>query len=358
MHSMSTRTICIVFLSAFVSFSAVSQTKYQKAIRFFDDGKIEQSKELFLDVVKEDPRNPEALYYLGWLTLNSDYEKAIEYLENAIHLNGVIAKYHLMLGNAFGIKAQRAGIFAKMGAASNCKEQYLTAISLDAKLTEARVNMIEFYLQAPGIVGGSVEKAAAQADTIKQYDPYAGYIAEARIHDYQKEKEKQEECYRKAISIDPKKVSAYKSLWLLAMGENDGTKADAVFKKAAAAVENKSDLYFQAGLYYLEKSDFAKARSMFEEALKRDPLNSAVYYQYGKLALLSGTDLYQGLVYFEKFLKMPQAKNAPSIDNTYWRMGMIYEKLGKADSARIAYRKSLELNPNHENAKKALEKLN
>jgi Flp pilus assembly protein TadD len=38
-------------------------------------------------------------------------------------------------------------------------------------------------------------------------------------------------------------------------------------------------------------------------------------------------------------------------------MGMIYEKLGKADSARIAYKKSLELSPDFEDAKKALEKL-
>jgi len=342
----------------FISFTVLSQTKFEKGVRLFDDGKYTQSKPLFLDVVKEDPRNSEAYYYLGVLTINSDYDAAIDYLENAVDLNGTVAKYHLMLGNAYGVKAQRAGIFSKLGAASNCKEQYLMAISLDPKYTEARMNLTEYYLQAPGIIGGSVKKALAESDTIKTYDSYAGYLAEARVHEYQKEKVQQEECYRKAISIDRKKFIAYKALWLFYMSENDGTKADEVFKKAAAVVDNKSDIYFQAGLYYVEKNDFAKARGMFEEALKKDSLNYSVYYQFGKVDLLTGTDLYQGLAYFAKFLKTPEVKNTPGHEYAYWRIGMIYEKLGKADSARAAYRKSLELNPNLEDAKKALEKLN
>jgi tetratricopeptide (TPR) repeat protein len=220
------------------------------------------------------------------------------------------------------------------------------------------MSVIEFYLQAPGIMGGSVEKAAEEADTIKTYDPYAGYLAEARVHEYRKEKAQQEECYLKAISIDPKKQVAFRALWLLYMNDDNGTKADGVFKKAAATVDNKSDLYYQAGLYYIGKNDLPKARRMFEGALEKDPQNYSVYYQFGKVELLSGTDLDQGLAYFEKFLKAPHVKNAPGPEYAYWRIGMTYEKLGKNDSARAAYRKSLELNPGLEEAKKALEKLN
>jgi tetratricopeptide (TPR) repeat protein len=355
---MTTRSVSLVFLSMFVVFTASSQTKFEKAVRFFDEGRIVQSKPLFLDAVKDDPHNAEAYYYLGWLTINSDYAGAIEYLENAVNLNGSAAKYHLMLGNAYGVKAQRGGIFGKLGAASNCKAQYLMAISLDAKFTEARVNMIEFYLQAPGIVGGSVEKAVAESDTIKTYDPYAGYIAEARVHEYQKEKVKQEECYRKAISIDPKNFIAYKALWLMYMNENNVRQADEIFKKAVSSVTNTSDIYFQMGLFYVGKNEFVKAREMFEATLKKNPKNYAVYYQLGKVDLLSGTDLYQGLSYFEKYIQTPELKNSPRHEYAYLRMGMIYEKLGKADSARISYRKSLELSPDFEDAKKALEKLN
>ena len=279
---MTTRSRGLAFLCIFVSFFAMSQTKFEKAVRLFDDGKTAQAKPLFLDAVKEDPRNAEAYYYLGTITINSDYAGAISYLENAVNLNSAVAKYHFMLGNAYGVKAQRGGIFGKVGAASNCKAQYLTAISLDAKFTEARQNLIEFYLQAPGIIGGSVEKAAWEADTIKTYDPYAGYIAEARVRGYQKDKVKQEECYRKAISLDPKNVIAYEALWFLYMDEKNTTKADEVFKQAAALVTNTSDIYFQEGLFYVGKNDLAKAREFFEKALKKDPKTMRCITSSGK----------------------------------------------------------------------------
>ena len=352
------KTIIISFLCTFVTFSAFCQTKFDEAQRLFDKGRIAQSKPLFLEAVKEDPNKAEAYYYLGILAINTDYDGAIDYLKKAVDLNGAAAKYHFMLGNAYGVKAQRAGLLSKFGAASNCKEQYLIAVSLDPKYTDARMNLMEYYLEAPGIIGGSVEKAAAESDTIKMYDMYAGYIAEARVHEYKKEKPQQEECYRKAISIDPKKIIAYKALWLLYMDGNNGTKAGEIFKKAASAVDDKSDIFFQAGVYYIEKKDFEKARGMFQEAIKKDPLNYATYYQLGKVELLAGTHLDQGLLYFTKFIEATDVKNAPGPEYAYWRMGMIYEKLGKIDSARAVYRKSLDLNPDLEDAKKALEKLN
>jgi len=346
------------FLCTFITFSAVSQTKFDNAVRLFDSGRIAQSKPLFLEAVKEDPNKAEAYYYLGILAINNDYDGAIDYLKKAVDLNGAAAKYHFMLGNAYGVKAQRAGLLSKFGAASNCKEQYLIAVSLDPKYTDARGNLMEYYLQAPGIIGGSVEKAEAEADTIKTYDLYAGYLAEARVRKYQKQKAQETECYIKAISTDPKKLDAYCPLWFFYMDESNGIKADELFKKAAATVDKKSDLYYWCGLYYVWNSKFSKARDMFEVALKKDSLNYPVYYQLGTVDLLMPGDLYRGLAYFEKYMNAPQIKNSPGPEYAYWRMGMIYEKLGKIDSSRSAYRKSLDLNPDLEDAKKALEKLN
>lgn len=349
--------LAVALLLVLIVFPCRAQTKFEKAVHLYDVGSAVQSKALFLDVVKEDPRNAEAYYYLGVLSIGGDYERAIDYLKNAVDLIDTCARYHLMLGNAYGAKAQRAGIFSKIGAASNCKEQYLAAICCDPRYTEARMSVIEYYLQAPGIMGGSVEKAAAEADTIKTYNPYAGYLSEARVHEYRKENAQQEQCYIKAISIKPKELDGYRALWIFYENQKNGTKADEVFKKAATAVDDKSGLYYQAGLYYVGVNDFTTARKMFDVALQKDPGNLLVYYQLGKVDLLAGTNLEHGLVCFQKFLNGPHVKYAPGPEYTYWRIGMIYEKLGKVDSARAAYRKSLELNPDLEESQKALEKL-
>jgi tetratricopeptide (TPR) repeat protein len=349
--------VAVAVLFVLIPFPSSGQTQFEKAVRLYDDGNTAQSKRSFLEAVKEDPRNAEAYYYLGVLSIQSDYEGAIDYLRKAVELADTSAKYHLMLGNAYGSKAQRAGIFSKFSAATNCKEQYLAAISLDPKFTEARMSVIEYYLQAPGIIGGSIEKAVAEADTIKTYDPYAGYLSEGRVHEYQKESAQQEQCYLKAISSNSRKLDAYRALWLLYVNQNNGTKADEVFKKAAKEVDDKSGLYYLAGLYYLGKNDLSTARSMFETALKKDPGNFPVYYQLGKTDLLAGTNLEHGLACFERFLNGPHVKGVLGPEYAYWRIGMTYEKLGKKDSARTAYQKSLELNPDLEESKTALEKL-
>lgn len=349
--------VAVALLFVLMPFPSSGQTKFEKAVRLYDDGNSAQSKRAFLDVVKEDPRNAEAFYYLGVLSIQSDYEGAIDYLRKAIELADTSARYHLMLGNAYGSKAQQAGIFSKFGAATNCKEQYLAAICLNPKFTEARMSVIEYYLQAPGIIGGSVEKALAEVDTIKTYDPYEGYLSEARVREYRKESAQQEQCYLTAISSNSRRLDAYRALWFFYLNQNNGSKADEVFKRAAKEVDDKSGLYFLAGLYYLGKNDFSTARSMFETALKKDPGNVQVYYQLGKTELMAGTNLEHGLACFERFLNGPRVKGSPGPEHAYWRIGMTYEKLGKADSARKAYQKSLELNPDLEESKTALEKL-
>lgn len=101
---MITRSFCTIIFSALVSLSAVSQPSFEKALRLFNNGDVQRSEPLFLDALKDDPRNADALYYLGLLSVDKDYDKAIEYLENAVNLNGDVAKYHLMLGNAYGLK--------------------------------------------------------------------------------------------------------------------------------------------------------------------------------------------------------------------------------------------------------------
>ncbi len=353
---MKTPLATVIVLLA-VSFVSSGQTKFENGLSLYHDGKTNQAKSLLLEVVKEDPRRAEAYYYLGMMTIGTDYEQAIDYLQKAIDLADTSARYHLMLGNAYGRKAQKAGIFGKLGAASNCKEQYLAAISLDPKYTDARRSVIEFYLQAPGIVGGSAEKAMAEADTIKMFDPYAGSLAEARVHEYRKEEPQAEQCYRKAISIDRRSPDAYGGLWYLYMGQNNESKADQLLKQALEVVDDQSTLFFWAGQYYVGKNDFPSARRMFETALKKNPGNTSVYYQLGKADLLAGTDLAHGIACLQKFLTAPRTKDAPDPEYAYWRIGMIYEKMGKVDSARIAYRKSLELNPDLEESREALEKL-
>lgn len=347
----------IILIGLSTSLPGMGQTALEKSIRMYNQGRYQDASRLLLRIIKENPWNDTAYYYLGLVNLNDDYAKSIEYLGKAVRLRGVNAKYRVMLGNAYGMKAQKGSIFTKIGAAGKCLKEYEAAVRADPKYIDARRSLMEYYLQAPGIVGGSVAKAVAQCDTISILDEYAGFLARSRIYEYQNDRKAEEESYRKAIVADPKKTSAYRGLWWLYLKEKKVAKANALLAQAIRSVDDKSEIYYWAGLYSIQENDLSKAREMLDSALAADPGNAAVYYQMGKVSLLSGRNLRNGLKAFEKYLSIQAKSGNPGYAYAHWRMGMIYEKLGMTDSARAQYMTALELAPNITEAKKALKNL-
>jgi hypothetical protein len=62
------------------------------------------------------------------------------------------------------------------------REEFETAIKLDPSLTDARFGLIDFYVMAPGFMGGSEGRAMAQAAEIKKRDALQGHRAYARVY--------------------------------------------------------------------------------------------------------------------------------------------------------------------------------
>ena len=350
--------VIIVLFTALLGPAALGQTTLERAIQMFDDGNWDEATPLFEQLSKQSPQSAAASYYLGMMCLNpASYEDAIEYLEKAAELDPANARYQLMLGDAYGLKAQNAGILKKFGAASDCKKHYERAVELDPSLVDARANLLEYYLQAPGIMGGSVDKARAQADAILKLDACLGHIEIARIHKYQKEPNEEEESYRRAVAADPARLLGYQSLWTFYMEGKNEAAAQAVFAEALRTLKDGTEMHYMAGLYYVQANDLRRAREAFADMLKADSTRITACYQLGKVALLSGEGLEGGLGYFERYLKVKPKKGDPGWAQTHWRMGMIREKLGQKDMARAEYQKALELNPKLAEAQKALKDL-
>ncbi len=90
---------------------------------------------------------------------------------------------HLWLGRALGRKIEKAGPFQAMRMAHDVCHEFEQAVALDPTNTDARSDLMEFYLGAPPMVGGGVEKAEAQAAAIARLDPALGQRARALIEE-------------------------------------------------------------------------------------------------------------------------------------------------------------------------------
>jgi tetratricopeptide (TPR) repeat protein len=105
------------------------------------------------------------------------YEQAIHWLEQATQLDTTQAEYHLWLGRAYGYQAQQAASSEQFFLARKVRKSFEKAVEMNPELLAARLDLLTFYLQAPSLVGGSVEKAKSQAVEITKRDPQQGQLA-------------------------------------------------------------------------------------------------------------------------------------------------------------------------------------
>jgi tetratricopeptide (TPR) repeat protein len=94
----------------------------------------------------------------------SDIDQAAALFEQAVAQSPKSAEAHYRLGSAYGAQAQKASIFSQASLASKTRQELEQAVALDPNHVEARFALVQFYVLAPGIIGGSYDKAFAQVD--------------------------------------------------------------------------------------------------------------------------------------------------------------------------------------------------
>jgi tetratricopeptide (TPR) repeat protein len=144
-----------------------------------------------------------------------EWDHAISSCERAITLDPRNSLYHLWLGRAFGEKADKAGFLSAAGLAKKVRTEFERAVELDPKSWEARTDLAEFYVEAPGIVGGGKDKAQAQADALASLKPAMQHYIQGRIAEKNnKDNVAAEREYRAAIESSQGGAHAWLNLAL------------------------------------------------------------------------------------------------------------------------------------------------
>ena len=156
-------------------------------VRLFESRRFEEARKFFEPYVAKNPRDAEAAYYLGrTLFALGRFEPAAEQLEKSAEIRPD-SDTLLWLGRAYGQYAMQASVFRQAGLARKCKAAWERAVALDPNNLNVREDLIQYYLRAPGFMGGSVEKAREQAAEIRKRDAVRGALAAFTIHLYRKD---------------------------------------------------------------------------------------------------------------------------------------------------------------------------
>lgn len=142
-----------------------------------------EAQSAYQRLAQVDPENFEVQFQLGELALRrNDPATAVVHLEQAARIDPRSARAQKRLGDALGTVAVSAPLLSKFGHAKKTVAAYERAVALDPSYISGREALFEYYRQAPGFVGGGLDKAAEQAAQIKALDATRGRIAFATLY--------------------------------------------------------------------------------------------------------------------------------------------------------------------------------
>src|SRR5262249_25000039 len=122
-----------------------------------------------------------------------------KYGERAVILEPNNASYHLWLARVYGRKAGDSKAFSAATNARKAKNEFERAVQLDPSSVAARLDLAQYYTEAPSFMGGGVEKAREQADEVAKYDMGNARLILARVAVKQKQYAEAEAQFRSAI---------------------------------------------------------------------------------------------------------------------------------------------------------------
>ena len=129
-----------------------------------------------------------------------EWERGISNCEHAVTIDPQNSTYQLWLGRLYGEKADRSSFVIAPSLAKKARTAFERAAELDPKNVEARMDLGEFYAEAPGIIGGGKDKARQQAQALMSLEPAIGHWVLARVAEKDKDPATAESEYRAEIS--------------------------------------------------------------------------------------------------------------------------------------------------------------
>jgi tetratricopeptide (TPR) repeat protein len=165
-------------------------------------GRVDEAIQVLQQQINRNPTDAEPYNLLCRAHfMLEQWDAAISACERARNLDPQNSLYYLWLARAYGEKADRAGFLSAAGLAKKVRTSFERAVELDPKSWEARTDLAEFYLEAPGIVGGGKDKARQQADAIMSLNPAMAHWIAGRIAQKEKDAAGAEREYRAAVTV-------------------------------------------------------------------------------------------------------------------------------------------------------------
>jgi tetratricopeptide (TPR) repeat protein len=283
--------------------SAAMETENQGTVAF-TEGRYQEAKDYFTKLLLDPVQKNESLIYLSRIALDTGgIETAVEHIEAALVLEPTYADEIVLAGDIYCNQAQQSSMFAALGLAKKCIAQYEAAIKHSPEDASALLSAIRFYLEAPGVAGGSTKKGKALLERLAK--------------------------------VSPEHANTYQVFWLDNNGDPEAAMklADEMREKSFQSAQNQYEL----ARFYRDKKMYTKAQPLFKSLASQPATPRNKWYvndsllQLGEILLAEKQDIKHSIELLEQY----KQKNTNPYDQHYfwstWSLAQAYKMNGDKD---------------------------
>jgi cytochrome c-type biogenesis protein CcmH/NrfG len=251
----------------------------------------------------------------------TNWDASVAACQKAVALEPENGEYHLWLGRAYGEKADHSSFFSATGLAKKVRSEFEAAVRLDPNNVEARADLADFYVEAPGIMGGGVNKAANQAQQLAALDPAQAHLVRAQI----------------------------------AEKDNDQAAAEREFRAAIQASGGKPGTWMDLAQFYRRTNRFDEMQAAIQQATSAQK-NQHVLLAAAEVLILTQRDLPAAAELLRRYLASETVEDAPAF-KAHYLLGCLLERQGNTQAAAQEYRNALSLARDFSLAQDALKRI-
>jgi len=226
---------------------------------------------------------------------------------------------------------------ARRGEHDSARREFIAALALDRRETEAAVNLA-IVLLADGHPEGAraeLERAGA-ANPLSAEVPYNLGLLDMEQGKYAQARER----FERAIELDPNYAEALNNLGLLLLGSGEIARAHAMLERSLLAKPDFADAHNNLGLVFKQIGDLRRAESEFERALELAPGSERPALNLAEVCELQGNSTKALEVYRAAVRARPDSALAQ------FRLGTLALHLGRGPEAIAALERAVALRPN------------
>ena len=374
--------------------------KLREAFGRFNARDLAGTEQLCAEILRQSPRNPDALHLLGVVRLmGGNAREAVSLISGALESNphegaalenlglaylvaGDPVRAEAALRKALSLGAAHGLLYMRLALALGSQGKLSEALTLLQTAAERAPNDPDVHLNLGNALAesGQLEAAAGcyrkvlalRPDHVDAHfnlgtlfkrigrldEAAAAYHnalmhapGHAEVHNnlglvyvQQGKSDEAIACFRRALELDPAQIQACNNLGnqLLAQGQRDH--AVACYEKALALAPEHPDAYINLGNARAGQGLFADAQVLFEKALQLAPGSVDAHRNLGRLLRLQGRRE-EALSHLRRALEID-----PSQADSCNDLGTAYRESGDLEGAEARYRKAIELDSNHVDA--------